>query len=154
MLIKKMNTPIPKHESIIDFEASKVKEAIKKFLEINLGSDFREKSSNDIFGNYVISIFKNNSWNGFSTGNMHITVQELENKKTKIIVETQNIGKDQYVNDRDLAEAQSQFLNSLANILSGNTTPEAVVVPKGQGCLGVFLLLLCMGSLSFYYWLF
>lgn len=136
------NAPIPKHESTIDFEIKKVKEAISKFAEINTGSDFTLKESNDIFGSYVFSVFKKNSWNGFSTGNMNITLNELEEAKTKIKVETFNTSQDHYVNVRDLTEAQTDFLSALAKILSGDFTPTQIRVQEGTGCLGIILALI------------
>lgn len=126
-----MNAPIPKHESVIDFSPEEVKSSIVKFSEINLGSDFYLKEKNDIFGNYVFTIFKNNSWNGLSSGSMHITVNSVDDTKTKITVETLNTGNDQYVNVRDLTESQNDFLRSLSNILSGNEDVQSVKIPKG-----------------------
>lgn len=136
------NTPIPKHESTIEFEIKKVKEAVLKFAEINTATDFTIKEKNDIFGSYVFSIFKKNSWNGFSSGTMNITLNELENNKTKISVETFNTSQNHYVNVRDLTQAQSDFLQSMSKILSGDFTPQLIKVEQGTGCLGLLALLI------------
>ncbi len=145
-----IDTPIPKHESIVEFEIQKVKQAIAEFAEIHEGTDFRLKDRNDIFGSYVFTIFKNNSWNGFSTGNLNITLNEIENKKTKIIVETLNTGKNHYVNIRDLSQAQSDFLQSLAKILSGDFTSQSVKIEQGKGCLGMMLFLISISLVVTY----
>ena len=145
-----IDTPIPKHESIVEFEIQKVKQAIAEFAEIHEGTDFRLKDRNDIFGSYVFTIFKNNSWNGFSTGNLNITLNEIENKKTKIIVETLNTGKNHYVNIRDLSQAQSDFLQSLAKILSGDFTSQSVKIEQGKGCLCMMLFLISISLVVTY----
>lgn len=147
-----MNKQIPKYETIIDFEEAKVKESINNFIDLNQDSDFHQENINDITGNYVLSISKNNFWNGYSEGIMNISVHEHEKKRTKIIVETQNTGMKDSENYSDLAEAQSQFLKALSNILSGNRNPNAVSVPKGKGCLGVFLVLVSIGIGSLFFW--
>lgn len=147
-----IDTPIPKHESIVEFEIQKVKQAIAEFAEIHEGTDFRLKDRNDIFGSYVFTIFKNNSWNGFSTGNLNITLNEIENKKTKIIVETLNTGKNHYVNIRDLSQAQSDFLLSLAKILSGDYSKDSVRIEQGKGCLGIIIFVVSL-SVSIAYFI-
>jgi hypothetical protein len=134
-----MTAPIPKHESAIDFDINKVKEAILKFNEVNKDSDFLLKEKNDIFGSYVFSIFKHNSWNGFSSGSLHVTLNSIDENKTRITVETLNNGKAEYVNIRDLTDTQNHFLNALANILTGNLESSSIQVPKGNGCLGFTL---------------
>lgn len=142
---------LPKYETIINFEATKVKEAVNKFIELNQNSDFHVESRNDHTGYYVLNIFKNNFWNGYSSGDMNISVREHEKTRTKIIVETQNTGMKDPENYEDLAEAQSRFLHALFNIMSGNLSLKAVVVPKGKGCLGVLIVLISIGIGSLYY---
>ncbi len=146
-----MNKTLPKYESIIDFEVTKVREAVNKFIELNQNSDFHVESSNDHTGIYVFSILKNNFWNGYSTGDMNISVKELEETRTKIIVETQNTGIKDPENYEDLAEAQSQFLHALFNIILGNSSREAMIIPKGKGCLGMLVVLISLGIGAFYY---
>jgi hypothetical protein len=146
-----MDKALPKDETIIDFEATKVKEAVNKFIELNQDSDFHVESRNDHTGYYVLNILKNNFWNGYSSGDMNISVREHEKTRTKIIVETQNTGMKDPENYEDLAEAQSQFLHALFNILTGNLSQKAVVIPKGKGCLGTLLILISIGIGSLYY---
>lgn len=146
-----MKGTLPKYEAIINFETTKVKEAVNKFIELNRDSDFHVEKRNDISGYYVLRILKNNFWNGYSAGNMNISVQKQEIETTKIMVETQNTGMKDPENFHDLAEAQAQFLHALFSILSGNLTPKAVMVPKVKGCLGILVVLGLIGTGVFYY---
>ena len=149
-----MYKALRKYETIIDFEATKVKEAVNEFIELNQNSDFHLENRNDHAGYYKLIILKNNFWNGYSAGDMNITVQEHENARTKIIVESQNTGMKDPENYEDLAEAQSQFLHALFNILTGDLSQKAVVIPKGKGCLGMLIVLISVGIGSLYYLLF
>lgn len=146
-----MYKALPKYETIINFEATKVKEAVNKFIELNQNSDFHVESRNDHAGIYVLSLLKNNFWNGCSEGNITISVQEHEKTRVKIVVEIKNTGMKDPENYGDLVEAQSQFLHALFNILSGNLSPKDVVIPKRKGCLGKLIVLITIGIGSLYY---
>jgi hypothetical protein len=149
-----LNKTIPKYEAVIDFDQTKVKEAVYKFIELNQNSDYHVKSRNDHAGIYVLSLLKNNFWNGCSEGNITISVQEYEKTKVKLVVEINNTGMNDPENYNDLVEAQSQLLHALFNILSGNLKQKDVVIPKGKGCLGMLLVLIPIGIGAFYYFFF
>lgn len=147
-----MNKTIPKYEAVIDFDQTKVKEAVNKFIELNQNSDFHVKSRNDHAGIYVLSLLKNNFWNGCSEGNITISVQEYEKTKVKLVVDIDNTGMNDPENYNDLVEAQSQLLHALFNILSGNLEQKTVVIPMGKGCLGMFLVLIIgIGTLYYFF---
>ncbi|KJF43626.1 hypothetical protein [Draconibacterium sediminis] len=147
-----MNKTIPKYEAVIDFDQTKVKEAVNKFIELNQNSDFHVKSRNDHAGIYVLSLLKNNFWNGCSEGNITISVQEYEKTKVKLVVDIDNTGMNDPENYNDLVEAQSQLLHALFNILSGNLEQKIVVIPMGKGCLGMFLVLIIgIGTLYYFF---
>lgn len=146
-----MNT-IPEHQSIIPYGIDTVKAAIDKFAEVNNGSDYTLMKKNDVFGTYEFFINRANSWNGFSLGNMTVTLTKVDDTNTRFIVQTLNTGQAQQTNISEMKVVQTNFLSAISKILQGEYNISEIQVAKGTGCLGMALVIVSLGlalSLSF-----
>lgn len=145
-----MSNLLAPQEVTIDFSLQEVKEAINKFHnDLRLDPDGYYKNrdnTNDMMNIYAFNIWKTDFWAGSVTGDMRVTLHEVDPKRTKVIINS--IAKSQGPLDTSrIMDVHGHFLNKLTQALKGEYVSPPPV--ENSGCLGVVLVIIALATLIF-----
>jgi hypothetical protein len=144
---------IPNREFVVDYSTSQIKDAINGIMSKVDNAGFNlSKTSNELMGLFNFHVFKGDSIVGLISGDFSLSLQMIDENKTKILLSGVASPGNEY-NPKKIVELQDYLLKMISDYLQGTFNPQAEL-QKNQGCFGVVVILVAItiGVTALSYW--
>lgn len=143
---------IPTREFTLDYPMPRLKESLVAINESVKNAGFRisKDGINDIFNTISYHVFKGDSIVGLISGDFMISLQPIDEQKTKLIFTGQAAAGNQF-NAQKIYEMQDYLMKLISKELTGTLDAQAEL-QNNAGCLTVVVVFIVSSVLTYMLW--